>query len=66
MIEKRKKAVDNKKVFRAIFNDKSKAFDSICYYILGAKLTAYGRSFLTLKLMGISPASRKQKQMNSK
>ena len=50
MIDEWKKAVDNNKVFGAIHTDLSKAFDSICQYLLIEKLHAYGLSLPVLKM----------------
>ena len=51
LIEKWKKAIDNRKVFRAILTDMFKAFDCIYHDLLVAKLHAYELSFPALKLM---------------
>ena len=45
MIQKWKKAVDNKKVFGALLTDLSKAFDCISHDLVTAKLHAYRLSF---------------------
>ena len=57
MIEKWKKAVDNKKVFGALLADLSKTFDSMSNDLLIAKLHAYRLSFPALQLMQKSPKS---------
>ena len=48
---KMKKAVDNKKVFGALYTEISKTFDCISHYYLIAKLYAYGLLFTALKLV---------------
>ena len=58
MIEKWKKAVDNKKVFGALLADLSKTFDSMSNDLLTAKLHAYRLSFPALQLMQKSPKSQ--------
>ena len=49
--DKWKKAVDNHKVFEAVLNDLSKAFECICHDLHVAKLNAYGLSLPALKLI---------------
>ena len=49
MIEKSKKAVDNKMVFGALLSDLSKTFDSISHDHSIAKLHTYGLLFLAMK-----------------
>lgn len=49
MIEKSKKAVDNKMVFGTLLSDLSKTFDSISYDHSIAKLHTYGLLFLAMK-----------------
>ena len=64
MLEKWKHAVDNKKAFGALLTDLSKAFDSICYDLLIAKLNSYGLSLPALKLVHNYLQNRKQKTKN--
>ena len=51
MLEKRKRAVDNNKVFEALLTALSKAFDCMSHVLLIVKLKASGLSLSTLKLM---------------
>ena len=51
MIEKMKISRDNKQFCAAILTDLSKAFDCIPYYLLIAKLNAYGFDQVALKLI---------------
>ena len=51
MLEKWKCATDNKKSFGAFPTDLSKAFDSLSYYLLIAKLNAYGFSMSALRFV---------------
>ena len=64
ILEKWKDAVDNKKFFRALLTDLSKAFDCICHDLLIAKLNAYGLSLLTLKLVHNYLQNCKQRTKN--
>ena len=64
MLEKWKRAVDNKKVFGALLTDLSKAFDCICHDLLIAKLNAYGLSLPALKLVHNYLQNRKQRTKN--
>ena len=50
MIDKWKKAVDNK-VLGVLPTDLSKAFDYICHDLLAAKLNAYNLSFSAIKMI---------------
>ena len=61
MIDKCKKAVDNRKVFGVVITDLSKAFDCICHDLLIAKLNAYGLSLPALKLITDYLQNRKQR-----
>ena len=61
MLEKRKSAIDNKINFGALLTDLSKAFDCLPYYLLFAKLNAYGFSLPVLRLTQIYLSNRKQK-----
>ena len=58
MIDKCKKAVDNRKVFGVVITDLSKAFDCICHDLLIAKLNAYGLSLPALKLITVPSKSK--------
>ena len=51
MVDKRKKAVDNHKVFGAVLTDLSKEFECICHDLLLAKLNVNGLSLPALKLI---------------
>ena len=51
ILEKWKKALDNKEIFGALLIDLSKAFDCLNYELLIAKLHAYGLSLSSLKLV---------------
>ena len=64
ILEKWKHAADNKKVFRALLTDLSKAFDCICHDLLIAKLNAYGLSLPALKLVDNYLQNRKQRTKN--
>ena len=64
MLEKWKRAADNKKVFGALLTDLSKAFDCICHDLLIAKLNAYGLSLPALKLVHNYLQNRKQRTKN--
>ena len=61
MIDKWKIAVDNHKVFAAVFTDLSKAFDCICHDLLIAKLNVYGLCLPALKLITYYLQNRKQR-----
>ena len=61
MIDKWKKTVDNHKVFGAVLNDLSKAFDCICHDLLIVKLNACGLSLTELKLIPNYLQNRKQR-----
>ena len=61
MIEKWKKALDNKKLAGAILTDLSKAFDCINHELLVAKLDAYGFDNNALKFMHSYLTGRKQR-----
>ena len=61
MIEKWKKAVDNKKVFGVLLTNLSKAFDCINHDLLIAKLHACELSFPALKLTQDYLQNRKQR-----
>ena len=64
ILEKWKDAVDNKKFFRALLTDLSKAFDCICHDLLIAKLNAYGLSLPALKLVHNYLQNCKQRTKN--
>ena len=49
MLEKWKKALDNKEAFGAFLTDLSKAFDCLNYKLMIAKLHAYDLSLSSLK-----------------
>ena len=51
ILEKGKKALDNKEVFGALLTDLSKAFDCLNFELLIAKLHAYDLSLSSLKLV---------------
>ena len=51
MLEKWKSATDNRKIFGALPNDLSKAFDCLSHDLLIAKVNAYGFSIAALRLM---------------
>ena len=61
MLEKWKSAIDNKKMFRALLTDLSKAFDCLSHDLLIAKLNAYGFSIAALKLVENYLSNRKQR-----
>ena len=61
MIEKWKKALDNKKHAGAILTDLSKAFDCINHELLMAKLDAYGFDKNALKFIHSYLTGRKQR-----
>ena len=61
MVDKRKKAVDNHKVFGAVLTDLSKAFNCICHDLLIANIDAYGLSLPALKLITDFLQTRKQR-----
>ena len=61
VIDKRKKAADNNKVFGALLTDLSKAFDCICHDLLVAKVHAYGLSLPALKMIQDYLLNRKQR-----
>ena len=61
MLEKWKLAVDNKRIFRALLTDLSKAFDRLSHDVLLAKLNAYGFSLPTLRLAQGYLSNRKQR-----
>ena len=51
MLEKRKSATDNKKVFGAFLIDLSKAFDCLPHDLRITKLNAYGFNMLALRFV---------------
>ena len=61
MIEKMKISRDNKQFCAAILTDLSKAFDCIPYYLLIAKLNAYGFDQVALKLIHSNPCDRSRR-----
>ena len=61
MLEKWKKAVDTKKVFRALLTYLSKAFDCLPHDLFIAKHNAYGFSLPALNLLQNYLANRKQR-----
>ena len=61
MLEKWKRSVDNSKMFSALLTDLSKAFDCFDHELLIAKLSAYGFSLTTLKLVHNYLSNRKQR-----
>ena len=61
MLEKWKKALDNKKVFGALLTDLSKAFDCLSHDLIIAKLNAYGFSMAALRLIQSYLSNRKQR-----
>ena len=61
LLEKWKRAVDNNKIFGALVTNLSKAFDCISHDLLIAKLSAYGLSLSTLKLVHSYLQNRKQR-----
>ena len=63
-LEKWKHNVDNKKVFRALLTDLSKAFECICYDLLIAKLNAYDLSLTAFKIGHNYLQNRKQRTKN--
>ena len=67
MLEKWKRAIDNGAYVSALSMDLSKAFDTINYNLMLAKLKAYGFSTNALNLMHSYLKNRKQKvKINSK
>ena len=64
MLEKWKRAVDNKKFFGARLTDLSKAFNCICHDLLIAKLNVYGLSLPVLKLVHNYLQNCKQRTKN--
>ena len=61
MIDKWKKAVYSDKVFGTVLTNLSKEFECICYDLLIAKLSAYGLSLPSLKLIRGYFQNRKQR-----
>ena len=61
MLEKWKKALDNKKVAGTLLTDLSKAFDCLKHDLLIAKLEAYGFSYSSLNLISSYLSGRKQR-----
>ena len=61
MLEKWKKAVDNRKVFGALLTDLSKAFNCLPHDLIIAKRNAYGFSLPALNLIQNYLANRKQR-----
>ena len=51
MFEKWRSAVDNKKTFRGLLTDLSKAYDYLSHELLLAKLHPYGFDIPTLRLV---------------
>ena len=51
MLEKQKKAADNRKVFKAFLTDLSKAFDCLPHELITVKINADGLSFHSSKLI---------------
>ena len=67
MLEKWKKALDNKEAFGALLTDFSKSFDYLNHELLIAKLHAYGLSLSILKLVHDYLLNHKQRtKVNSK
>ena len=67
MLEKWKKALDNKEAFGALLTDLSKSFDYLNHELLIAKLHAYGLSLSILKLVHDYLLNHKQRtKVNSK
>ena len=67
MLEKWKKALDNKEAFGALLTNLSKAFDCLNHGLLIVKLHAYGLSLSSLKLIHDYLLDRKQRtEVNSK
>ena len=64
MLEKRKRPVDNNKVFGALLIDLSKAFDCISHELLITNLNTYELSLSTLKLVHSYLQNRKTKNKN--
>ena len=60
MLEKWKRAVDNRKAFGLLLTDLLKAFDCLSHELFPAKLHAYGLSFAALRLFHSYLANRKQ------
>ena len=54
------KKLDQRRVFGALLNDLSKAFDSIPHDLIIAKLEAYGLEICTLTLIHIYLINRKE------
>ena len=61
MLDRRKGAVDNGKVFGILLTDLFKAFDCLSHEFLLAKLHAYGFNMATLRLIYSYLANRKQR-----
>ena len=61
VLEKWKSAIDNKKLFGALLNDLSKAFDCLFDDLLIAKLNAYEFSIAALRLVQNYLSNRKQR-----
>ena len=61
MTEKFKDSIDKGNAFRALLNDLSKAFDCIDHTLLIAKLSAFGVSPLSLKLIYSYLSNRTQR-----
>ena len=67
MLEKWKKALDNKEAFGALLTDFSKSFDYLNHELLIAKLHAYGLFLSILKLVHDYLLNHKQRtKVNSK
>ena len=61
MLEKWKRAADNKKVFRALLTDLPKAFDFISHDLLIVKHNTYGLSLSASNLIHDSLLNREQR-----
>ena len=61
MLEKWKKALDNRHYTEALLTDLSEAFDSINHDLLVAKLEAYGFSHFALSLISSYLSARKKR-----
>ena len=61
ILEKRKRSVDNSKMFGALLTDLSEVFDCLDHELLIAKLNAYGFSLTGLKLVHNYLSKRKQR-----